>query len=122
MALGKDGNWTYLDYRLNIPEGTRRVVKASVLGKIPWRNIRKIDPGGDHDYRGPHLFCSYADNRMPYERVVASVMGELHDSLLDPAKQHEHITAPADLNARMSTTEPSLEHDGIPPQPTPAQR
>ena len=42
-------------------------IKVFKTGKIPWRNIRHYDLGGDEYYPFPHLYCLYADNGMPYE-------------------------------------------------------
>lgn len=106
VALGGDGHWAYLDYRLAVPEGTPGIAKAWVLGEIPWRNIREVDPDGDNYYRGPHLFCTYADDGMPYERIIASVMGELYDSPLDPTKQHEDITSLDEIQTAEEEQEP----------------
>jgi len=42
-------------------------IKVFKTGRIPWRNIRHYDLGGDEYYPFPHLYCLYADNGMPYE-------------------------------------------------------
>jgi hypothetical protein len=42
-------------------------IKVFKTGRIPWRNIRHYDLGGDEYYPMPHLYCLYADNGMPYE-------------------------------------------------------
>ncbi|MCU1382796.1 MAG: hypothetical protein JWL71_1493 [Acidobacteria bacterium] len=97
VVIGPEQNWAYVDYRLDVPEGTPGIAKVWMLGDIPWRNIREIDADGDRHYRGPHLFCAYGDNGTPYERVIASVMGEFYDSPLDPAKQHPDVMSLEDL-------------------------
>jgi hypothetical protein len=93
VVIGPEGPWAYLKDSLDVPEGTPGIAKAWVLGEIPWRNVREIDPDGDGYYRGPHLFCAYADNAMPYERIVARVIGDYYDSPLDPEKQHDDVSS-----------------------------
>jgi hypothetical protein len=76
-----------------------------VLAEIPWRNIREIDPDGDRYYRGPHLFCAYADNGRPYERTVARVIGDCYDSPLEPGKQRPDVKSLDELNEEGNTEE-----------------
>jgi hypothetical protein len=50
----------------SFPEGFWPV-KVFKTGRIPWRNIRHYDLGGDEYHPYPHLYCLFADNGMPYE-------------------------------------------------------
>ena len=97
VVISPDEHWAYIDDRLNVPQGTPEIAKVWVLAEIPWRNIREIDASGDRHYQGPHLFCAYTDNGTPYERVFASVMGELYDSPLDVIKQQPDVMSLEDL-------------------------
>lgn len=54
------------DSRNVFPQGFK-VVKVFKTGRIPWRNIRHVDPRGDNFYNCPHFYCIYADEGRPYE-------------------------------------------------------
>ena len=90
-------HWAYIGHEVDASASTPGVAKAWILGQIPWRNIREVDEAGDHHYSGPHLYCDYADNGRPYERVVAYLMGDRYDSPLDPAKQMPDVESLDDL-------------------------
>jgi hypothetical protein len=97
VVTAEGGHWAYINEDLDVRELRPGMGKAWVLGEIPWRNIREIDDAGDNHYRGPHLYCDYADNGRPYERVVARLMMDRHDWPLDPAKQMPDVKSLEDL-------------------------
>ena len=105
VVIGPDENWAYLHHALDVPEGTPGIAKVWVLAEIPWRNIREIDPDGDGYYRGPHLFCAYADDGRPYERIVARVIGDGYDSPLEPGKQRPDVNSLDELTGEGNTEE-----------------
>lgn len=92
-AIDDFGNWAFVDDGAHLDEAKFRVVKAWHLGRIPWRNIREIDNRGDEYYRGPHLYCAFADAGMPYEEFVARELGDDYDWPLDSIKKAPDITA-----------------------------
>lgn len=61
--------WCFLSYEQSQQKYPARfsILKAFTTGKIPWRNILHYDLQGDEFYRGPHLYCEYADSGTPYE-------------------------------------------------------
>ena len=72
------GRWASLDYAQSQQEFSDRLHVAKIFetGKIPWRNIRHYDVGGDEYYRCPHLYCLYANDGMPYEGFGYYVINE----------------------------------------------
>lgn len=46
-----------------------------------------MDLKGDEYYRGPHLYCRFADGGMPYEDVVCAELGDDYDWPLDAEKR-----------------------------------
>lgn len=64
-----------------------RIAKAWHIGRIPWRNIREIDPKGDEYYRGHTYSASSAHDGMPYEELVARELGDDYDWPLDSGKR-----------------------------------
>jgi hypothetical protein len=87
VAVDAEGGWTFIDHDAKVDESRYRVAKAWMIGRIPWRNIREIDEKGDVYYRGPHLFCAFLENGVPYEQVVAKELGDEWDWPLDADKQ-----------------------------------
>ena len=85
------GNWAFSDDDINPNEATWRIAKVVHLGRVPWRNICEIDERGDEYYRGPHLYCAFADDGMPYEQFVARELGDDYCWPLDPTKQMPDI-------------------------------
>jgi hypothetical protein len=70
--------WASLDYaqsQQTFPDKFH-ISKVFETGKIPWRNIRHYDLGGDEYYRCPHLYCLYANDGMPYEGFGYYVINE----------------------------------------------
>ena len=63
---------------------------AATLSRVHISNFGKI---GDEYYRGPHLYCAFADGGMPYEDFVARELGDDYDWPLDHAKKQSDITA-----------------------------
>lgn len=80
--IDRDGNWAIIPYTHSddpIDRDRYQVIKVWVLGRIPWRNIRHYDLGGDDYYNFPHLFCSFADDGTPYEELAYAICGEAED-------------------------------------------
>jgi hypothetical protein len=113
VLVDADGHWAYVDERASSSDAPD-AVKAWVLGRIPWRNIRVVQPDGDRHYNVPHLYCSFADDGMPYEAIVAAVMDEESkypiDWPLDPTKQHPDVGLD-DLKGGVATIESNLSSD-----------
>lgn len=88
------GRWSYVDYGAEVDE--HRFLKCNILrlGRIPWRNIRHYDLLGDEYYRCPHLYCTYADDGMPYEDFVAAIIGEDYDRPLHPEDEFRYPENP----------------------------
>jgi hypothetical protein len=73
------GQWSYLEKDETVDELVFTKCNIWRLGRIPWRNIRHYDLQGDEYYRCPHLYCTYADDGMPYEDFVGAIIGEDFD-------------------------------------------
>lgn len=55
VAIDEEGNWAFIEDEAAVDQNRFRIAKAWHIGRIPWRNIREVDPKGDEYYRGPHL-------------------------------------------------------------------
>jgi hypothetical protein len=97
VAVHSTGHWAYISSDLDVPDSIPGVAQAWGLGEIPWRNIREVDEDGDSHYSGPHLYCDFADNGRPYERVMARVVGEHNDYPLHPALEAPEVKSLDDL-------------------------
>lgn len=93
--MDKDGDWAIVPYaHYDDPIDPKKYgeIKVWVLGRIPWRNIRKVDLQGDEYYNMPHLYCSFADDGMPYEDFIYAKCSDDNDYdwPLDSAKRFEY--------------------------------
>jgi len=82
--------WAPLDYAQSQQTFPDRLHVAKIFktGKIPWHNIRHYDLGGDEYYRGPHLYCLYANDGMPYEGFGYYVINEPDSYEFELPTQH----------------------------------
>lgn len=83
------GRWALARHDHEFDPSRFREGMISVCADIPWRNIRHYDLASDNHYRGPHVYCAFADNGTPYERHSYFFNGPTYDAPLDPSRRME---------------------------------
>jgi hypothetical protein len=68
--IDKHGKWAVVELGQEYDASNYQAVTLIRAGRIPWRNIVDYDLSGDRYYACPHVYCKYADNGSPYERVA----------------------------------------------------
>jgi len=93
-VLDRQGSWRLVPHRMHLTDQTPGVIKVWEIGRIPYRNIRELDPKGDEYYNEPHLYCAFANAGEPYEDIRYAVCGEdnEYDWPLDPSERKPDIT------------------------------
>lgn len=91
-GIGYAGNlhWAIIPFNATFDPQRFRRISIWHLGLIPYRNIRHYDPKGDEYYNGPHLYCDFNIDGMPYERFEYAVVakeGDFYDWPLSPELQ-----------------------------------
>jgi hypothetical protein len=106
-------HWAIIPYGAAVDPVRFRRINIWRLGLIPYRNIRHCDTQGDGYFPGPHLYCDFSINDMPYERFDYAVVArdaERYDWPLNPALRlpTESVIVMAD-NGPSGTQEPEPE-------------
>ena len=115
-------HWAFIPYGATFDSVLFRPINIWRLGLIPYRNIRHYDPDGDEYYNGPHLYCDFSIDGMPYERFDYAVVardGEFYDWPLDTALQlpTESVMRTSD-SSEPGTKEPESEPEDPAPRTT----
>lgn len=58
-------HWRFTDYAT----GERGELEVVLLGSIPYDHIESVDWDGDEYYGFPHIYCSFAHKKEPYEHL-----------------------------------------------------
>ncbi|RIV19406.1 hypothetical protein DYU11_25225 [Fibrisoma montanum] len=77
ILMDDEGNWEVLqNYRDSRKDsGKYKVFQAMRIGRIPYYNIIDYKVDGDEHNPYPHLFCRYAFNGSPYEKIYFRHLG-----------------------------------------------
>lgn len=82
VIMDESGAWEPLrdwnDPRKNDPR--YQIIRAKLIGRIPFTGIIEYKIDGDSYYNDPHIFCRFNEERHPYEELYYKTAG-------DPSKE-----------------------------------
>lgn len=105
-VVDKHGKWAVVEYGQEYDASKYEKVTLIRVGRIPWRNIVDYDLSGDKHYRCAHVYCKYADNGSPYERVAYYL---INDEGYWPLESGDRHSLPSRLK-RSSPVQSSIPH------------
>ncbi len=98
------GNWALVPSHQRIELPGYSYFNVFFVGRLPYRNIVEIDPGGDEYYDCPHLYCRFADEGTPWESYVYryTTFGREHHVGSDPIDYDALIKGDIPLRPEMN--------------------
>lgn len=87
--INREDEWKIIDYDDKYDQGRFWDRNIWVIGQLPYGNILAYDLKGDEFYNEPHLYCLFAYNGTPYEKIKYAVVGgaDDYDWSLDVSKR-----------------------------------
>ena len=88
--MDKDGLWepVYRSTDKRLKDTQYKVIRAKMIGRIPYHGILNFITDGDEYTSCPHLFCLFdGEDGMPYEEIYFKSWGNGFDWELDKQKQ-----------------------------------
>ncbi len=88
IVINKELQWNCLNDRdtLNLPSGLKHI-RATILQRIPYDYVVKLDMNTDPVYGYPTLFVEYKNDRKPFSEEIPFIIG-YHNNETDCRKVH----------------------------------